>query len=275
VLSQTPPGGLEYFVMDGGSTDDTIGVLKSYVDTDRFSWVSEKDDGQADAVNKGLARARGEIIGWLNSDDIYYPGAIETVCQTFDSDPAIDLVYGEANLIAVDDRVIEPYPTREADLAGMLQECSICQPAVFFRKSVVDRFGALDAKLQLCMDYENWLRLLTIGAKFRRVPQVLAGSRMYPETKTTGSRAKVHTEINNMLRRYAHGVPDRWLFNWAHAMLDAKGFRRSGTGFPFLVAVLSVFAAIRWNRRVSPEMMVTTRQWTGATINNLRARTFS
>jgi hypothetical protein len=193
----------------------------------------------------------------------------------FDSDPAIDLVYGDANHIDEDDRVIELYPTEEADLAGLLERCWICQPAVFFRKSVVDRFGPLDAKLHFCMDYEYWIRLMSAGAKFRHVPQLFAGSRMYPDTKTLGSRVQVHAEINSVLRRSAGSVPDRWLYNWAHAVLDGKGFRRSGTWFPLLVSVLSVYAALRWNRRVSSDMMVIVRQWTSATITSLRARIFS
>ncbi len=271
VLSQAPPGGLEYLVMDGGSTDATVGILKKY--GDRLFWLSEKDGGQTDAVNKGMARAGGEIIGWLNSDDIYYPGAIAAVCQVFDSDPAIDLVYGNANHIDEDDQVIEAYPTEEMDFSRLLNTCYFCQPAVFFRKSVVDRFGPLNQKLHFCMDYEYWVRLAAAGAKFRHIPQVLAGSRLYAETKTLGSRVKVHTEINDMLRRHARQVPDQWLFNWAHAVLDEKGVPRSDRRFPLLVAAWSVYASLRWNRRITSRVAATSRQWTAMTLRNYYQRT--
>src|SRR5882672_5289139 len=95
VLSQQFSGSIEYLVMDGGSKDETVDILHRY--ETRLSWVSEKDRGQADAVNKGLSRSTGEIIGWLNSDDIYYPGAILAVCDAFYSDPALDVIYGDAN----------------------------------------------------------------------------------------------------------------------------------------------------------------------------------
>src|ERR1700730_13867066 len=132
VLSQQFSGSLEYLVMDGGSTDETVGILRRYETS--LSWGSEKDGGQADAVNKGLSRSTGEIIGWLNSDDIYYPGAIHAVCDAFDSEPTLDVIWGDANHIEEDDRVIEPYPTEEVDFSRLVNTCYICQPAVFFRK---------------------------------------------------------------------------------------------------------------------------------------------
>jgi glycosyltransferase involved in cell wall biosynthesis len=273
VLSQAPPGGLEYLVMDGGSTDETVDILKRF--GDRLSWVSEKDGGQTDAVNKGMARAGGEIIGWLNSDDIYYPGAIAAACQVFDSDPAIDLVYGDANHIDEDDHVIEAYRTEEMDFSRLLDTCYFCQPAVFFRKSVIDRFGPLNQKLHFCMDYEYWVRLAAAGAKFRHVPQMLAGSRLYAETKTMGSRVKVHAEINDMLRGCVRQVPDQWLFNWAHAVLDEKRVPRSDRRFPLLVAAWSVYASLRWNRRITSKVATTSLQWTAVALQNYCGRAFS
>ena len=271
VLSQHFSGSLEYLVMDGGSNDETVGILRRYEAS--LSWVSEKDDGQADAVNKGLSRATGEIIGWLNSDDIYYPDAIVAVCDAFDSDPTLDVIYGDANHIDEDDRIIEAYPTEDGDFSRLVNTCYICQPAAFFRKSVVDRFGPLDANLQYCLDYEYWVRLAAAGAKFRRLRRVLAGSRLYPQTKTLGSRVRVHAEINDMLRRYARRVPDQWLFNYAHAVLDERGIPRSdGIRFPLLVGLLSFYSALRWNRRISLLMAKTVRVWTGAALQALWRR---
>ncbi|MDH5681933.1 MAG: glycosyltransferase, partial [Spirochaetota bacterium] len=102
-------GSLEYIVMDGGSKDNTLDVLKSY--GDKITWFSEPDKGQADAVNKGLKLAKGEIIGWLNSDDIYYPHALKKVLEIFERNPEIQVVYGMADHIDINDEWIEAYPT--------------------------------------------------------------------------------------------------------------------------------------------------------------------
>lgn len=271
VLSQQFCGTLEYLVMDGGSKDETVDILRRY--GSRLFWVSEKDAGQADAVNKGLLRSTGEIIGWLNSDDIYYPGAILAVCEAFDADPSVDVVYGDANHIDENDQTMEPYPTEEVDPARLMATCYICQPAVFFRRDVIERFGPLDAKLQYCMDYEYWVRLATAGARFRRLPRVLAGSRLYPQTKTLGSRVNVHSEINDMLRRHAGQVPDSWLFNYAHAVVDERGIPRSDRiRFPLLVGLLSLYGSLKWNRRISPLVAANARAWIGTALRECRKR---
>jgi glycosyltransferase involved in cell wall biosynthesis len=265
VLSQQFSGNLEYLVMDGGSQDQTREILSTY--GSQLQWVSERDGGQADAVNKGLARATGDIIGWLNSDDVYYPGAIASVCAAFDHHPEIDVIYGDANHIDENDLVIEPYGTEAWDFSRLLEVCFICQPAAFFRKGVVQRFGQLDANLQLCMDYEYWIRLGKSGAVFHWLRQVLAGSRLHRETKTLSARVGVHREINSMLSRLVGRVPDRWLYNYAHAVVDGKGIPRSNHQlFPLLASGFSVYAALRWNGWVSVEMQKTTFGWVSTSI---------
>jgi len=274
VLSQQFSGSLEYLVMDGGSQDETREILSSY--DSRVQWVSEPDGGQADAVNKGLARATGDIIGWLNSDDVYYPGAIATVCAAFDSHPEIDVIYGDGNHIDEQDLVIEPYGTETWDFSRLLDVCFICQPATFFRKSVVERFGQLDANLQLCMDYEYWIRLGKSGAAFHWLRQVLAGSRVHRETKTLSARIGVHREINSMLSRHVGRVPDRWLYNYAHAVVDGKGIPRSNLQlFPLLASGVSVYAGLRWNGWISSEMQKTTFGWVATAMSAFYKSKFS
>lgn len=262
VLAQNVPS-LEYLVFDGGSKDETLDILRRY--QSRLSWVSEKDRGQADAVNKGLAASRGDVIGWLNSDDIFYPGAIAAACEFFEAYPEIDFIYGDAYHIRENDEIIEPYPTEPWDLDRLKENCFLCQPAVFFRRKALDRYGFLDVELHYCLDYEYWIRAAMKGAKFAWLRQVLAGSRMYAENKTLGSRVQMHREINDMLRQRLGRVPDRWLFNYAHAVIDDKGIPRTDrVRFPVRVAVASLYAALRWNRRISRQMLRTTGQWMSA-----------
>src|SRR5437588_6505112 len=197
VLDQSVPG-LDYMVVDGGSTDQTVSILKQH--GHRLRWVSEKDRGQADAVNKGIHQTSGAVIGWLNSDDVYYPGALHTVLDYFAARPEVDLVFGSADHIDDHDNVLEPYPTEPWNVARLREVCYLCQPAVFFRRGVVEQHGALDERLQYCMDYEYWLRLAAKQVRVGQIAEVLAGSRLHAATKTLGSRIAVHREINDMMR---------------------------------------------------------------------------
>ena len=250
---------LEHLVFDGGSTDETCSVLRSFGDNIR--WVSEPDRGQAHAVNKGLAASAGEIIGWLNSDDIYYPGAVAAVVAFFEANPQIDVVYGLADHIDLQDRAFEDYPTEEFDLERMKQTCTICQPSLFFRKHIVAQHGMLDENLHYCMDYEYWLRLGKAGVSFALMPQKLAGSRMYADNKTLGARVKVHREINDMFKRLFGTVPDRWISNYAHAWVENKYNRQKSPLFRFSLVAATVAASIRWNHKVSRPLLALVGQW--------------
>jgi glycosyltransferase involved in cell wall biosynthesis len=225
VLSQGIPG-LQYLVFDGGSTDGTVDILREY--SGKLTAVVKPDAGQADAVNKGLARATGDVIGWLNSDDVYYPGACARALDEFRSRPGVDVLYGEADHIDERDQVIEPYYTEAFSYERLKDVCFICQPAVFFRRSVVDRYGQLETGLRYCMDYEYWLRILADWAD--RPPYFLraklAGSRLHAETKTLGSKEAVHREIIEMLARKFGAPPSRWIHNLAHVIVRERGLTR-------------------------------------------------
>jgi glycosyltransferase involved in cell wall biosynthesis len=254
VLSQGYPA-LEYWVSDGGSSDETIEILDRY--NNQLRWISERDAGQADAVNKGLRATSGEIIGWLNSDDIYYPGALAAVAARFKADPTIDLIYGAANHIDSADQVIEPYPTETWNLARFYETCYFCQPAVFFRRSVVQRWGYLDQSLQYCMDYEYWLRLGLGGARFCfHDSTILAGSRLHSDTKTLGKRARCHAEINDMLRARLGSTPPAWILAYAHVVADHTfGIpRRQCRRHVSVTALMALYASIRWNRKITPDI---------------------
>jgi hypothetical protein len=198
---------LDYWVMDGGSADQTVEVLRRY--GDRLKWVSEKDGGQSDAVNKGIARGRGDIIGWLNSDDTYCPGALAAVASFFKSNPEVMLVYGDAEYIdAAGNRIaacahIEPFNERRL----LHYSDIIVQPAAFFRREAFEAVGGLDASLNYCMDYDLWLKM---AARFKvaYLPRTLAQFRWFGQNKTAvGGRERL-SEIESMARRHgARGLP--------------------------------------------------------------------
>jgi glycosyltransferase involved in cell wall biosynthesis len=240
---------LEHVVFDGGSGDETTAVLAGFGHGIR--WVSEPDRGQSDAINKGIRATDGDIIGWLNSDDVYYPGALARVVDFFEANPDVDVMYGMADHIDVDDIAFESYPTEPWDPVRLRDTCFICQPALFFRRRVVDTYGMLDESLQYCMDYEYWLRLARGGARFAYLPEKLAGSRLYSLNKTMSNPVAVHKEINEMFRRYGP-VPDAWLFNYAYVVVRSKiDERKRPTRFAREVTFRSLLASLRWNGRLS------------------------
>lgn len=206
VLSQNLD--LEFYVCDGGSTDKTVSILESYGPL--IHWVSEPDAGQADAINKAIQRTSGEIVAWINSDDIYYPGTLKLVKSVFESNPDIQILYGQADWIDATDQIIDGFPTQLWNYGNLKNDCYICQPAVFFRRVLIDRYGNLDAALHYCMDYELWLRYGKHVA-FHHIPKKLAGSRMYPSNKTMGSRLSAHQEINQMIKEKFGYVPESWM----------------------------------------------------------------
>jgi glycosyltransferase involved in cell wall biosynthesis len=251
---------VEHIVMDGGSTDDTLEILERW--RGRISFSSGPDGGQSAAINAGISRARGEVLAYLNSDDVYYEGAVAAAVKAFERDPSADVVYGEAVHIDADDRVIGAYPTEEWSMERLKLVCFLCQPAVFFRRRTVERFGLFDARLNYCMDYEYWLRLGMRGARFIRIPARLPASRVHIATKTRTRPREVHTEINNMLRERIGQVPDNWLWNYAHAVLDGRGVARSTDRIYLLrAALLTAAAAFRWNGFPSMPLLRGTASW--------------
>lgn len=203
---------LEFIVMDGGSQDQTLEILAQY--DNEIDWVSAPDGGQADAVNQGIAKAQGEIIAWLNSDDVYYPGALARVAQVFHQHPEAQVVYGDADWIDEFDQVLKPFPTEPWSYQRLKETCYLCQPAVFFRRSLAEQWGVLEASLNYCMDYELWLRYGQ-QVDFYYLPHKLAGSRMYSSNKTMGQALAAHAEINQMLQKKLDKIPANWLFGYA------------------------------------------------------------
>jgi len=244
---------IEHVIFDGGSTDNTIEILKRF--SSQVRWVSEKDNGQADAVNKGLLKTNGDIIGWLNSDDIYYEGTIACIADYLRKNPEIDAVYGMADYIDLEDRVIGAYPTEPWNFERLTENCFICQPALFLRRHVVEQHGLLDPSLYYCMDYEYWLRLGKEGVRFTYFPQKLAGSRLYAGNKTMLDRVKVHLEIHDMLKKKLGRVPDSWLFGYANAGLERRVGGQRSIWTALEIRVRFLLASLQWNHGISLNKM--------------------
>ncbi len=180
---------LEHIVIDGGSTDTTGEFLEKYQEKYSLQWISEADEGHADAVNKGFRMAEGEIIGWLNSDDIYPdPRVISDVVDFFRDHAEVNIIYGDIFFIDKQSNLlmIRCVP-RRFSFHRLLRGCFISQPAVFFRKRVIQD-QKLDPDLQVAVDYEYWLRL-ACKYKFMHMNRILAADRYY-------SRRRMLTEEN-------------------------------------------------------------------------------
>ncbi|MDR3491452.1 MAG: glycosyltransferase family 2 protein [Gammaproteobacteria bacterium] len=225
---------LEYVVMDGGSVDQTLDILNRY--ENQLSWKSEADNGQSHAINKGLQMTSGDVIGWLNSDDIYYPDTVKKVCQFFKDHPEVDVVYGDSCLIDRVDNKVGYYPTESWNLERLKVRCFLSQPSTFFRRRAVDKHGLLEESLQFCMDYEYWLRLGLRGVKFAYLPQMLAGARVYNETKSFRCCLEASLEANNLLKKELGYIPSERIVSYAGAKIKSS----SGLSYPnpkFIMAV--------------------------------------
>jgi glycosyltransferase involved in cell wall biosynthesis len=206
VLSQDYPR-IEYIVMDGGSTDATLDVLRGY--GDRVRWKSGRDAGQSDAISKGFLDTSGKYIAWLNSDDRYMPGAISAAVDELEANPAAAFVYGMGEFIDRAGSLIGPCEQIEPwDFERLLGTLDfVLQPATLFRHQVYLEIGGIDTSLNYVMDYDLWLRF---GSKYpvRFLPRVLAQARVYGETKTnTGGLPRLQ-ELERVVRRNGgRGLP--------------------------------------------------------------------
>lgn len=193
VLGQDYPN-LEYIIVDGGSTDGSVERIRRYADRLAW-WVTEPDQGQTDAINKGFARARGEILAWLNSDDTYLPDAVSHAVQTLERNPEAGLVYGDANLIDENGAVIGKFPARQTDYRRLRQGfVHIPQQAAFFRAELWKQVGPLDPSFYFAMDYDLWVRLARVS-QFLYIPQTWANFRLHGSGKSVIADSRCWPEM--------------------------------------------------------------------------------
>jgi hypothetical protein len=163
------------------------------------------------------------------------------VAKIFADHPEVEAVYGNANWIDEHDGVIAPFPTRPWHYETLKGDCYLSQPAVFFRRRLVERFGPLQVALNYCLDYELWLRYGQ-HVSFYYLPQTLAGSRMYATNKTIGQRLKAHAEVNQMLQQFLGTVPDNWVYGYALIKVEeTSGLDRTNDAElrPFVKALIA------------------------------------
>ena len=198
VLEQGYPR-LEYFVMDGGSQDGSPEIIQKYAGQ-LAGWVSEKDRGQADAINNGLKRAGGEIVAWINSDDYYLPGSIARAVKALDEHPEAGIVYGDVLSVDGQGRVFNLQTFRQLELPDLMAFTIISQPAVFMRRAVLEQAGPLDLSYQLLLDHQLWLRMARL-APMIYLPEPLAA-------------ARYHTQAKNLARTADFGAEALRIVNW-------------------------------------------------------------
>jgi glycosyltransferase involved in cell wall biosynthesis len=219
---------LEYVVIDGGSKDQTVGILERYRSALRF--VSEPDRGQAAAINKGFRLTGGRILAWLNSDDVYEPGAVSAAVAFLRERPELMLVYGDATLVDVQGRVIGPCAHVEPfDLDRLVHHLDfIVQPAAFFRREAFEAVGGLDESLHWSMDYDLWLK---IARRFpvAYLPRKLARYRWTGENKTSRGGLERYAELERLGRRHgAGGLPADFRLEKLALLMREAGRRARG-----------------------------------------------
>lgn len=173
---------IEHIVVDGGSTDITLEILRKHADG--LVWISEPDKGQSDAINKGWKMSKGEILAYLNADDTYLPNAVETAVKFLVQNRELHMIYGDCNIIDERGQTVARYPASEFNLVDLIVGVNMVpQPTVFFARRVLDDVGYLDPTLHLAMDYDFWVRM-ALKCRIRYIPKVLANFRVCAGSKS-------------------------------------------------------------------------------------------
>lgn len=255
---------LDYLIVDGGSTDNSIDIIRHYhalLQNGQWPvacrgitcrWLSEKDKGQTDALMKGFRMARGEILAWLNSDDIYLPGALQAAAGFLRDHPEAGLVYGDAHYCDTEGAIIGRYRTYSFDLDTLASFNFICQPSAFFRRNAFEAVGGLDETLQYAMDFDLWIR---IGKRFpcRYLPVYLSSYRLHDASKTIRDDTLLKNigEGLGLALKHFDWAPLTRVYAWCHCACRF-GLPAPLARFRFAVIVSALFCtvlrSIRLNR---------------------------
>jgi len=256
VLDQKYPN-LEYLVVDGGSTDETLSILKKY--SRKIIWTSEKDKGQADAINKGIKKSTGEIISYLNSDDTYEPGAFHKIARFFINNPQEKFVYGRGKHIDQNDKYIEDYPNAPTNYLFLHEQCKICQPTVFWKRELIKEIGYFNDTLRYAMDYDYWIR---VSKKYNLnyLKEYLGNTRFYKNTKTSGQKIPVHQEIIRVQKKHYSTVNQHWIFSLVHVELEhlSRTSIVNNTYFLLYITFKSFYLFVKLNHQLPPKSVFKT-----------------
>jgi len=202
ILIQKKDVELEIIVIDGDSDDQTLDVIRKY-DAEINYWVSEPDNGQSHAINKGFKQATGDIICWLNSDDYFLPGSLKKIQKTFEGNSNVSLVYGDMNWVDVKKNFLRTQKGTRFNIDELIWDyCYIPQPSTFWLKNIYTTVGGVSEDIVCAMDYEYWVRIYKAGFDFLHVPTTFSCMRSYPEQKNKRLRSVSDKEDSNIRKYY-------------------------------------------------------------------------
>lgn len=212
---------IEYVIVDGGSTDNTLDILRRF--GDRIRWISEKDAGQADAISKGVGMTTGDVIHWLNSDDILLPGAVSKVMACFQNSPEVKLVYGRCYYCDRDGEIVGSYPTETFDLDRLAMFNFIAQPSAFIKRDAFLEVSGLDQRLNYLFDVDLWIK---IGMQFKTLylPEYLSEYRLHDTSKTVDKAQALSNsrESLEVVFKHFNWAPSNRVFGYYHQWVKSK-----------------------------------------------------
>jgi GT2 family glycosyltransferase len=215
VFNQNIP--VEVFVLDGGSSDNTIEIISKW-EHRLTGWRSHKDEGQAAAINEGIARGKAKYVCWLNSDDWFLAQGLEKLISVLEKYPEVPMVYGHC--LNVIQKSGKQYPVWVESFSErrMAVRCIIAQPATLIRRSVWEAIGGVDATLHMAMDYDLWWRIFKHAGPLYFLDQVVAVNRVHEATKTNTQRARHYKEAIQLVRKHYGSVPWKWWWAQPYAV---------------------------------------------------------
>lgn len=237
---------IEYIVMDGGSSDGTLDILKRY--EGRLRYVSQPDRGQTDAINKGFELTRGSIFTFLCADDTFLPGAVTAAVRAFAENPEAGVVYGDAWLIGENGERLAPYPVEPYHPENLARRCFICQPAAFMRREVYVSSGMLDPERHCALDYDLWIRVAQ-RYSMKKFDQCVANSRIHPGSKTVYQMGPAMLATIQLLQRHYGYVPFNWLYGYCHHRLTGQPLAVDAPQPSALSAAFSIALGAKYNWR--------------------------